>query len=300
SEASSGGNSKYLDAIKAAQNAEGKGTEFQYEERDVMLYNLGIGAKRDQLKYVFEGADDFQVVPTFGVIPPFNTEMPYNFDDIVPNFSPMMLLHGEQYLEIKKYPIPTAAKLVSTGKLLEVVDKGNAAIVKSGITTIHAETKEPVFYNEMTVFLRGCGGFGGQKKPADRGASTAANKPPSRHPDVVVEEKTTEEQAALYRLSGDYNPLHVDPAFAKMGGFKAPILHGLCFFGVAGKAVYERFGPVKNIKVRFAGTVIPGQTLVTEMWKDGGKVIFQTKVKETGKLAIGGAAAELVDDKSKL
>ncbi|KAK1673720.1 short chain dehydrogenase [Colletotrichum godetiae] len=300
SEASSGGDSKYLDAIKAAQNAEGKGTEFQYEERDVMLYNLGIGAKRDQLKYVFEGADDFQVVPTFGVIPPFNTEMPYNFDDIVPNFSPMMLLHGEQYLEIKKYPIPTAAKLVSTGKLLEVVDKGNAAIVKSGITTIHAETKEPVFYNEMTVFLRGCGGFGGQKKPADRGASTATNKPPSRHPDVVVEEKTTEEQAALYRLSGDYNPLHVDPAFAKMGGFKAPILHGLCFFGVAGKAVYERFGPVKNIKVRFAGTVIPGQTLVTEMWKDGGKVIFQTKVKETGKLAIGGAAAELVDDKSKL
>ncbi|KAK1635276.1 short chain dehydrogenase [Colletotrichum phormii] len=300
SEASSGGDSKYLDAIKAAQNAKGKGTEFQYEERDVMLYNLGIGAKRDQLKYVFEGADDFQVVPTFGVIPPFNTEMPYNFDDIVPNFSPMMLLHGEQYLEIKKYPIPTAAKLVSTGKLLEVVDKGNAAIVKSGITTIHAETKEPVFYNEMTVFLRGCGGFGGQKKPADRGASTAANKPPSRHPDVVVEEKTTEEQAALYRLSGDYNPLHVDPAFAKMGGFKAPILHGLCFFGVAGKAVYERFGPVKNIKVRFAGTVIPGQTLVTEMWKDGGKVIFQTKVKETGKLAIGGAAAELVDDKSKL
>ncbi|KXH28507.1 short chain dehydrogenase [Colletotrichum nymphaeae SA-01] len=300
SEASSGGDSKYLDAIKAAQNAESKGTEFQYEERDVMLYNLGIGAKRDQLKYVFEGADDFQVVPTFGVIPPFNTELPYNFDDIVPNFSPMMLLHGEQYLEIKKYPIPTAAKLVSTGKLLEVVDKGNAAIVKSGITTVHAETKEPVFYNEMTVFLRGCGGFGGQKKPADRGASTAANKPPSRHPDVVVEEKTTEEQAALYRLSGDYNPLHVDPAFAKMGGFKAPILHGLCFFGVAGKAVYERFGAVKNIKVRFAGTVIPGQTLVTEMWKDGGKVIFQTKVKETGKLAIGGAAAELVDDKSKL
>ncbi|OHF01433.1 short chain dehydrogenase [Colletotrichum orchidophilum] len=299
-EASSGGDSKYVDAIKAAQNVEGKGTEFQYEERDVMLYNLGIGAKRDQLKYVFEGADDFQALPTFGVIPPFNTEMPYNFDDIVPNFSPMMLLHGEQYLEIKKYPIPTAAKLVSTGKLLEVVDKGNAAIVKSGITTVHAETKEPVFYNEMTVFLRGCGGFGGQKKPADRGASTAANKPPSRHPDVVVEEKTTEEQAALYRLSGDYNPLHVDPAFAKMGGFKAPILHGLCFFGVAGKAVYERFGPVKNIKVRFAGTVIPGQTLVTEMWKDGGKVIFQTKVKETGKLAIGGAAAELVDDKSKL
>nr|BAM62639.1 peroxosiomal multi-functional enzyme [Colletotrichum orbiculare] len=296
----SGGDTQYLDEIETAMKADSKGTEFKYEERDVMLYNLGIGAKRNELKYVFEGAEDFQVIPTFGVIPPFGTEMPYNFDDIVPNFSPMMLLHGEQYLEIKKYPIPTAAKLVSHGKLLEVVDKGNAAIVKNGITTVNAETGEPVFYNEMTVFLRGCGGFGGQKKPAERGASTAANKAPSRHPDVVVEEKTTEEQAAIYRLSGDYNPLHVDPAFAKMGGFKAPILHGLCFFGIAGKAVYERFGPVKNIKVRFAGTVIPGQTLVTEMWKDGDKVIFQTKVKETGKLAIGGAAAELVDDQSKI
>ena len=79
-----------------------------------------------------------------------------------------------------------------------------------------------------------------------------------------------------------------------MGGFKVPILHGLCFFGIAGKAVYERFGQFKNIKVRFAGTVLPGQTLVTEMWKEGSKVIFQTKVKETGKLAIGGAAVELV------
>lgn len=122
----------------------------------------------------------------------------------MPNFNPMMLLHGEQYLEVRQYPIPTAARLVSKAKLLEVVDKGNAAIVKHGVTTSNAETGEPVFYNEMTVFLRGCGGFGGQKKPADRGASTAANKPPGRAPDVVVEEKTTEEQACVYRLSGDY------------------------------------------------------------------------------------------------
>jgi multifunctional beta-oxidation protein len=91
------------------------------------------------------------------------------------------------------------------------------------------------------------------------------------------------------------SPLHVDPSFAKMGGFKVPILHGLCFFGIAGKAVYETFGAFKNIKVRFAGTVLPGQTLVTEMWKEGEKrIVFQTKVKETGKLAIGGAAVELV------
>ncbi|KAM7187862.1 peroxisomal hydratase-dehydrogenase-epimerase [Rhypophila sp. PSN 637] len=285
---------QYLEAIQKAKEAKPKDTEFKYTERDVMLYNLGVGAKRTDLKYIFEGAEDFQVIPTFGVIPPFDAEYPYSMDEVVPNFSPMMLLHGEQYLEVKKYPIPTSARLISRGKLLEVVDKGNAAVLKNGVTTINAETGEELFYNEMTVFLRGCGGFGGQKKGEDRGASTAANKPPARMPDVVVEEKTTEEQAAVYRLSGDYNPLHVDPAFAKMGGFKVPILHGLCFFGIAGKAVYEKFGPFKNIKVRFAGTVNPGQTLVTEMWKEGKKVYFQTKVKETGKLAIGGAAAELL------
>jgi multifunctional beta-oxidation protein len=206
----------------------------------------------------------------------------------------MMLLHGEQYLEILSYPIPTSGTLTSYTKLLEVVDKGNAAIVKSGITTVNKETGKPLFYNESTVFIRGSGGFGGVKKPADRGASTAANVPPKRAPDFIAEERTTEEQAVLYRLSGDYNPLHVDPSFAKMGGFKAPILHGLCFFGIAGKAVYQKYGRFKNIKVRFAGTVLPGQTLVTECWKEGGKVLFQTKVKETGKLAISGGAVELV------
>lgn len=151
-----------------------------------------------------EGADDFQVIPTFGVIPPFNTEMPFDFGTIVPNFSPMMLLHGEQYLEVRKFPIPTSANLVSRGRLLEVVDKGKAAIAKSGVTTVDAETGEEIFYNESTVFLRGCGGFGGPGRGKDRGAATAANKPPARHPDVVVEEATSDDQAAIYRLSGDY------------------------------------------------------------------------------------------------
>ncbi|KAL5891353.1 bifunctional hydroxyacyl-CoA dehydrogenase/enoyl-CoA hydratase fox2 [Pyricularia oryzae] len=287
------GSNQYLEAIQRAKDAKTEGTEFVYSEKDSILYNLGIGAKRTDLDYVYEGAEDFQVLPTFGVIPQFNADMPFSMDEVVPNFNPMMLLHGEQYLEIKKYPIPTSAKLKSYGKLLEVVDKGNAAVLRNGVTTVHAETGEEIFYNEASIFLRGSGGFGGPKKAQDRGASTAANTPPKRSPDVVVEEKTTEEQACIYRLSGDYNPLHVDPQFAKMGGFPQPILHGLCFFGISGKAVYQQFGKIKNIKVRFAGVVMPGQTLVTEMWKEGNKIIFQTKVKETGKLAIGGAAAEL-------
>ncbi|CAG8982244.1 hypothetical protein HYALB_00004478 [Hymenoscyphus albidus] len=294
-------NPEILANIEKAKKAQNAGTEFKYEDRDVILYNLGVGAKKTDLPLVFEGDENFQSLPTFGVIPFFSAEMPYTFDDIVPNFSPMMLLHGEQYLEILQYPVPTAATLHSHVKLLEVVDKGSAAIVKSGITTVNKETGKPLFYNESTVFIRGSGGFGGQKKPLDRGASTAANTPPKRAADCVVEEKTTEEQAVLYRLSGDYNPLHVDPAFAKVGGFKVPILHGLCFFGIAGKAIYAQFGKFKSIKVRFAGTVLPGQTLVTEMWKEGSKVIFQTKVKDTGKLCISGGAVELIDEgKTKL
>jgi multifunctional beta-oxidation protein len=169
-----------------------------------MLYNLGIGAKRTDLPYIFEGHEDFQVLPTYGVIPAFDVNAPYSMDEVVPNFNPMMLLHGEQYLEVKKYPIPTAARTKSYAKLIEVVDKGNAAVLKGGVETVLADTNEPLFYNESTVFLRGSGGFGGPSKPQNRGAATATNVPPKRMPDVVVEEKTTEEQAAIYRLSGDY------------------------------------------------------------------------------------------------
>lgn len=258
--------------------------------------DLGVGAKRTDLPLVFENDDKFQVLPTFGVIPTFNAVSPFSMSDVVPNFSPMMLLHGEQYLEIRSFPIPTAATLVSYPKLVEVVDKGNAGIVVTGSTTKDKKTGKDVFYNESTVFIRGSGGFGGPAKGSDRGAATRVYKMPQRAPDAVVEEATTAEQAAVYRLSGDRNPLHIDPEFSKVGGFETPILHGLCFFGIAGKAVLQTYGMFRNIKVRFAGVVLPGQTLVTEMWKEGGVVVFQTKVKETGKLCIAGAGAELVQD----
>ncbi|KAF2877394.1 multifunctional beta-oxidation protein-like protein [Massariosphaeria phaeospora] len=294
------GNPDILKAIESAKAAKAQGTPFEYDDRDVILYNLGVGAKRTDLPFVFEGDDNFQVLPTFGVIPPFNAEAPFSISDVVPNFSMMMLLHGEQFLEIRKFPIPTEAKLVTYPKLIEVVDKGAAGIVVTGSTTKDANTGEDIFYNESTVFVRGSGGFGGPSKGSDRGASTAVHKPPKRAPDAIVEEKTTEEQAAVYRLSGDRNPLHIDPEFSKVGGFKVPILHGLCFFGIAGKHVLQKFGPYKNIKVRFAGTVLPGQTLRTEMWKVGNTVVFQVKVVETGKLAISGAGAELLGGGSKL
>ncbi|KAF2201478.1 peroxisomal multifunctional enzyme type 2 [Delitschia confertaspora ATCC 74209] len=295
-----GKNEEVLAAIESAKKAKAEGTPFEYDERDVILYNLGLGAKRTDLPLVYENNDNFQVLPTFGVIPPFNAVAPYSMGDIVPNFSPMMLLHGEQYLEIRKFPIPTEAKLVSYPKLIEVLDKGAAGLVVQGTTTKDANTGEDIFYNESTVFIRGSGGFGGPKTGGDRGAATAVHKPPQRDPDAVVEEKTSEDQAAIYRLSGDRNPLHIDPEFSKVGGFKVPILHGLCFFGISGKHVLQTFGAFKNIKVRFAGSVLPGQTLKTEMWKVGNKVVFQTRVVETGKLCISGAGAELLGAGSKL
>lgn len=295
-------NAGILKNIEKAKGTQSEGSHFQYDDRDVILYNLAIGAKRTELPFVFEGSDSFQVLPTFGVIPPFGAETPWNIDEILPNFNPTMLLHGEQYLEVRKFPIPTAAKLVNYPKLVEVIDKGKSAIMVSGSTTKDVSTGEDVFYNESSAFIRGSGGFGGPNKGTSRGAATQVYQPPGRKPDSIVEEATTEEQAALYRLNGDRNPLHIDPDFSKMGGFKTPILHGLCFFGISGKHVYQTYGPFKNIKVRFAGTVLPGQKLRTEMWKEGGKIIFQTIVVETGKPCITGAGAELMNDgnRSKL
>ena len=291
---STDGKQDYVKKQEEAKKMKAEGTPFNYDDKEVILYNLSLGAKRTDLPLVYEGDSDFKVIPTFGVVPYFGSSAPFSLDDIVPNFSPMMLLHGEQYLEIRKFPIPTAAQTISYPALVEVIDKKNAAVVVTGTTTKDARTGEDLFYNETSVFIRGSGGFGGATKGGNRGAATTVYKAPNRAPDAVVEEKTSEDQAALYRLNGDRNPLHIDPNFSKVGGFKTPILHGLCFMGFSGKHILQTYGEFKNIKVRFAGVVIPGQTLRTEMWKDGKKVIFQTKVVETGKLCIAGAGAELV------
>ncbi|KEF63223.1 peroxisomal hydratase-dehydrogenase-epimerase [Exophiala aquamarina CBS 119918] len=285
----------YVDAINAALAGPSKKSQFSYTARDIVLYNIGIGAKHTQLPFVYENDPTFQALPTFGSIISYFTDSIDLFKSLVPNFDPAKMLHGEQYLEILQIPTPTAATLVSETRVLEVVDKGHAALVKTGTTSVDQATNRKVFYNEGTTFLRGSGGFGGSRNGTDRGASTASNNVPPRNPDHVTEETVRVDQAVIYRLSGDYNPLHVDPDFAAKGGFPVPILHGLCTFGMAGRAVFERFGQFKSIKVRFTGTVLPGQTLRTEMWKENSKVIFQTSIKETGKLALAAAAVELVD-----
>jgi len=266
---------------------------FSYTEKDIILYNLGIGATEKDLQWTYEGDEDFSALPTFGVIPPFHASGGIPLDWL-PNYSPTKLLHGEQYLSIKA-PIPTSAELVNEARLMEVLDKGKAAAVTSIVHTKDKKTGTVIFETISTVFIRGAGGFGGKRDGSDRGAATAANTPPKRKPDAIVEEKTIPQQAALYRLSGDPNPLHILPEFAAMGGFERPILHGLCSFGIAGKHVLKTFGPYKDIKARFAGVVYPGETLVTEMWKEGDKVIFATKTKERGSVVLAAAGVTLMN-----
>jgi multifunctional beta-oxidation protein len=282
--------------VAAAKKLEFETLEFTYEEREAILYALGVGCKRTDTRFVYENDVNFSVLPTFGVIPSFTAMNTVPFGDVVPNFNPMMLLHGEQFLSVKK-AIPTSGTLKSKARVIDILDKGKGASVVIGVTTTD-ESNEVVFENEFTLFIRGSGGFGGQQKGADRGAATAANTIPNRKPDAVVTEKTSEDQAALYRLSGDYNPLHIDPEMSAIGGFDVPILHGLCSFGISGKHVLKTFGnndpeTFKNIKARFAKHVFPGETLETSMWKEGNKVIFQTRVVERDVIAISNAAVEL-------
>ena len=286
---------KYLDRIADAKRISGIPAVFQYDNRDVILYNIGIGAKRGDLPFVYEGDPQFQALPTFGVIPSHVAKTPYDLNEILPNFDPRMLLAGEHYLEILQYPIPTKATLVSKIHLVEVLDKGKDAVVRRGSTTVDAVTGKPVFYNESASFIRGCGNFGGPRRPVINGPATATINVPSRKPDYVQEEKTTEELAVLYRLCGDRNALHVDPTFSAAGGFSVPILHGLATFGISGKHVYRKFGPFKSMRARFAGPVLPGQTLITEMGKQGSDgIVFQVRVKETGMLCITNAAVKLM------
>jgi multifunctional beta-oxidation protein len=161
------------------------------------------------------------------------------------------------------------------------------------------DTGDDVFYNESSAYIRGAGGFSDFSNlpttSQQRRAAPPSATPPSRKPDAVRCEPATEEQAALYRLNGDRNAIHVDPATAHQGGFSRPILHGLCFFGISGKHVFQQYGMFRDIRVRFAGTVDPGQTLKTEMWREKDVVLFQTTVVETGKLCISGGRAELLN-----
>jgi NAD(P)-dependent dehydrogenase (short-subunit alcohol dehydrogenase family)/acyl dehydratase/putative sterol carrier protein len=282
--------------------------ESEYDENDLALYALSVGAARDpmdkdELKFVYELGSDFQALPTFGVMPQIGAMLKAAKEGkfALPgmNFGFDRLLHGEQLTEIRR-PLPRKAKLKHIFKFKEAFDKDPNAVVTFAISTVD-ENGDEIAYNEMTSFVKGAGGWGG-----DRGPSADINVPPDRAPDAVIEEKTDANQTLLYRLCGDWNPLHADPAFAKAFGYDRPILHGLCTYGYAGRHVVKAFCNndgrlMKSIKVRFAKSVFPGETLVTKMWKESDdRIILETRVKERDEVVLKNAAVELYREVPKV
>ena len=279
--------------LEKAQGAELAPTEGSWNRDDVILYHLGVGAGGDkstdpaELEYTYE--KNLKVLPSFGVIPVFGAvggmgQVP----GIQINFA--LVLHGEQEIEIHR-PIPVAAEIESSGRIAGIYDKGKAALI-----IIETDTREkggePLFTNRFSIFARGEGGFGGESGPK------AGNTPPDREPDIVAESPTRADQALLYRLSGDKNPLHADPEFAKLGGFDKPILHGLCSYGIVCKAVVDHAldGDVTRVVrygVRFAGVVFPGETVVTSMWKEDDRIILAARTKERDTPVISNSAIVL-------
>lgn len=261
----------------------------QYSWKDCALYALGVGAKVNELDYLFE-SNGPKVLPTFAAVPSFNALIAVTSEL---GANPMMVLHGEQKVVLKR-PIPPSGELTTRAEIQGIYDKGKGASVMVVARTLD-DKNEPVFDNFFTIFVRGEGGFGG-----DRGPEPLKAEPPAdRAPDFVMTETTLPEQALLYRLSGDVNPLHASPQFAKMGGFDRPILHGLCTYGFAGRAILKHAcgGDVRRFRSfasRFAGVVFPGDTLTTKGWQtQPGTWVIQCMQQE-GKVVLSNALAEVV------
>jgi len=303
---SKGGN-EFID-VDAALGAKYPDVVSSYDENDLALYALGVGAASDPtdargLQLVYEGASGgMKALATYAVMPGINAFLSLAKQGVTaPGLSYGLdrLLHGEQYVELVR-PLPLKATLTTKGVVKDIWDKGKGALVVTAADS-YDEDGDLLIKSEMTAFIRGAGGWGG-----DRGPSAEVNLPPDRAPDVVVEDSIPANQALLYRLSGDWNPLHADPDMARAFGFERPILHGLCTFGYAGRRVLEKLAPegnpdfFKSIKVRFADNVYPGDTLVTEMWKESEqRIIFQCKVKERDSIVISNAAIELFEELPK-
>lgn len=256
-----------------------KGQTFSWTERETMLYALGIGLGSDpldeaELPFVYENG--LKAVPTLATVVAWGAgpgifAMGINF---------LLVVHGSQKVEFHK-PMPTAARILADSRILGVYDKGpKGAIIEAETVLLEETSGEKIATLVSSIFARGDGGFGGPSE-----GQSPPHAVPDRAPDRSVDLATRPDQALLYRLSGDRNPLHADPNFAKMAGFPRPILHGLCTYGLTCRAVLQTFAAYDPARIlsheaRFSAPVFPGETVTVDLWKDGEVVSFEARVKE--------------------
>jgi acyl dehydratase len=244
-----------------------------WDSKDCLLYAVGVGAGTSDLTFATENSIDVEqkVLPTAAVV---LTSMGGGVFDKIGTFNPAMLVHGEQGIILHR-EIPVEGTLRSTTEITGIYDKGKGALIAMATDSV-LDTGEPLFTTTMSAFIRGEGGWGG-----DRGPSGPQNEAPDRAPDHSVTYQTREDQALTYRLSGDRNPLHSDPKFAELAGFPKPILHGLCTFGFTGRALLAELcgndpGRFKTMDGRFSSPVFPGEALTVNMWVEGTQAVYQT------------------------
>lgn len=266
------------DEVMALKNI---GQKYSWTDREVMLYAVGIGMGADpmdekELSFVNEGyytPRELKVVPTYASVAAWGSG-PGHID-----VNRVMVVDGERDITFHK-PMPVKANITADSRVLGVFDKGKdkGAVIRRE-TILRNETGEPLATLVASQFARGDGGFGGPSE-----GQPEPHKIPDRKPDMTVDITTRPDQALLYRLCGDRNPLHSDPEFAKRGGFDRPILHGMCTYGLSCRAVlqtYADYDPAafKRHAVRFSSPVFPGETVSFDLWKDGNVISIEGKVK---------------------
>ncbi len=264
-----------------AVGATGDVRSISWGSKDALLYAVGIGAGQADLPFTTENTKDTpQVVfPTFAVVAGSGTASPgASAMSQIGSFNFALLVHGSQAITLHR-PIPVEARATTQDRVVAMYDKGKAAVVVME-NEVKSVEGEPLWSTRSAVFIRGEGGWGGE-----RGPSGPQNEPPvDTAADHEVTLQTSSDQAFVYRLSGDRNPLHTDPSFAAMGGFDRPILHGLCTYGFTGRALLGALADndvtrFHHIEGRFSSPVMPGDTLTVRVWRTGeGEAVFTTSV----------------------